>query len=79
MLTPLEDKYAAGLGYSTDLSEALIKTSGAGSIPQPVSRFYSMYYLDVPAVSERVAALTKLREKEDEKEGMITLPLDEKK
>lgn len=72
------DKYAAELGYSTELSEALVQVFNAGQPPLTVSRLYSIYHLDAPAVSERLSRLEKLRAIEEQKEGLIVLPVDEK-
>jgi len=67
----LADKYAAELGYSHALGLALSNIEGERS---EVDGWYSWYYNPVPLISERVAALEAIEEKEDgEKKGAIRL------
>jgi hypothetical protein len=66
-----DDKCAAQLGYSHALSLALSKVEGERS---EVDGWYSWYYHPVLLISERIAALEVIEEREDgEKKGAIRL------
>jgi hypothetical protein len=73
------DKYAAELGHSAELTQALTKAQvaeGSGDI----YFWFSLYYNPGPALSERLVALEELREDMDVKdERLISLSDEEKK
>ena len=73
------DKYAAELGHSAELTQALAKAQVADRSGD-VDVLFSCFYNPKPALSERLAALQKLRAETDPKdEGLISLSEEEKK
>jgi len=66
------DAYAARLGYSSDLSRVLVKAQALEHEIPTASWWYSLYYYDgCPLLSERLAALERMREGTDKEEELV--------